>query len=215
VRDILEESWLRRLEVLPEGDPEVDRAYYNRAGIRTSLAKELAKADPDAALAYLREVEQVYRTTLEFRRRYYHGPNPITAASIHGLAIWGYETVRLAVASDAAASFRAGIDPDAVLQEAFDQATESLGMRRQTSIIGDVAKSANTLTKLGALQYKLASTDQRAPQGKPEQPLAEAAKELQARTEVLGQLGVTGERLRELGLTDVQIQALGLPPSSS
>jgi hypothetical protein len=212
VRDILEQSWRLRSTVLPENDPEVDRAYFNRAGIRTTLAKEIAMTDPDTALAYLREVREVYLKTLEFRRSYYHGPNPITAASINGLAIWGYESVRLAVAEDASERFRTSIDLDPVLQEAFDKANEAQAMRRQTSIIGDVAKSASMLTRLGALQFKLASTDKKAPRGRPEQPIAEAANELHVRAEVLGQLGVTGERLRDLGLTDEQIRALGLEP---
>jgi hypothetical protein len=212
VREILDESWQLRLRVLPEGDLEVDRAYYNRAGIRMTLAKELAKTDPGAALAYLREVENVYRITLEFRRRNYHGPNPITAASIHGFAIWGYESVQLAIKDDAAEEFKAAIDLDVVLQQAFDRATEALAMRRQTSIIGDVAKSASMLTRLGALQYGLASIDEKAPRGKPEQPIAEAARELQVRIEVLRQLGVVGARLREVGLTDEQIRELDLEP---
>jgi hypothetical protein len=172
VMDILEESWQRRLASLGPEDPLVDRAYFNRAGVRVSLAK----ADQANAARYLAEAERVYRTTLSFRRRYYHGANPITAASVAGIGIWGYEAVRLGSAGE----------PAEVLAEAIAATVEALDMRRKTSNDGDVAKSANMLAKLGTLQSALV-------RGKPQEAIAEAAGELEFVAELQGEL----ERLDE------------------
>ena len=158
VMDILEESWQRRRAHLGGDDPLVDRAYFNRAGVRVSLAK----ADQANAAEYLDEAERVYRATLSFRRRYYNGANPITASSVAGIGIWGYHAVWL----DATDT------PAEVLAEAVTATMESLDMRLKTSNKGDVAKSANMLAKLGALQSKLAD-------GKPEEAIAEVASELE------------------------------------
>ncbi len=173
VMDILEKSWQRRLASLGPEDPLVDRAYFNRAGVRVSLAQ----ADQANAGEYLAEAERVYRKTLSFRRRYYPGANPITAASVAGLGIWGYEAVRLGSAGE----------PAEVLAEAIAATVEALDMRRKTSNDGDVAKSANMLAKLGALQSALV-------RGKPQQAIAEAAGELEFAAELRGELERLGEQ---------------------
>jgi hypothetical protein len=173
VMQILDESWQRRLASLGPEDPLVDRAYFNRAGVRISLAK----VDRANAAAYLAEAERVYRTTLSFRRRYYHGANPITAASVAGIGIWGYEAVRLGSAGGQAE----------VLAEAIAATVEALDMRRKTSNDGDVAKSANMLAKLGTLQSALV-------RGKPQQAIAEAASELEFAAELRDELERPGEQ---------------------
>ena len=167
VMEILEESWQRRLASLGPEDPLVDRAYFNRAGVRISLAK----ADQANAADYLAEAQRVYRTTMNFRRRYYPGANPITAASVAGIGTWGYYAVLREVTGE----------PAAVLAEAIAATVESMDMRQKTSNNGDVAKSANMLTKLGALQSALVN-------GKPQQAIAEAASELEFLTELQDEL---------------------------
>jgi hypothetical protein len=158
VMDILEESWQRRRAHLGDDDPLVDRAYFNRAGVRISLAK----ADRANAAEYLAEAERVYRATLGFRRRYYNGGNPITASSVAGVGIWGFHAVWLAATDQ----------PAEVLAEAITATVESLEMRLKTSNKGDVAKSANLLLKLATLQSRLAD-------GKPQEAIAEVASDLE------------------------------------
>jgi hypothetical protein len=134
VLDLLEKSWERRLDALGPDDPLVDRGYYNLAGARLSLAK-LDRANARALMAGAKEV---YTTTLAFRRRYYNGSNPITAASINGIGIWGLESTRLGLVDD----------PDAVLGESIRAVTEALDMRRESGIANDIEKSA---TPAGAM----------------------------------------------------------------
>jgi hypothetical protein len=137
-------------------------------------------------------VKSVYQETLRFRRRYYSGPNPLTASSIAGLAIWGYESVRLGLTDDA--------DADAVLGEALEAAFESMAMRRATSIPGDISKSATMLVKLGALQSRYASIKKDKPNGTPHKPIVEAVRELDIVADVVKALGATPAVLRDLGL---------------
>jgi len=177
IMEILEESWKRRRARLGDDDPLVDRAYFNRAGVRISLAK----ADRANAAEYLAEAERVYRATLRFRLRYYHGANPITASSVAGIGIWGFHAVWLA-ATDQAAE---------VLAEAITATVESLDMRLKTSNQGDVAKSANLLLKLGALQSRLAD-------GKPQEATAEVASELGFVPELQLELAKLEQELRGL-----------------
>jgi hypothetical protein len=206
VMQAYEDSWLRRRDVLGDADPLVDRAYYNRAGVRVTLAQE----DPANAAEYLQEAERVYRATAAFRKRYYNGPNPITAAAVHGIGIVGFYGVLFGLVNQ----------PDAVLEEAINAANEALVMRRQTSIPGDIGKSAGLLLKLAALQAVFTSARE-APgspagrdlsTGKVPAELGEVARELDMRAQFLGQLGMTPGRLRAAGVTDEQIQALGLEP---
>lgn len=210
VLDLLEESWLGRQAILTDAHPLVDRAYYNRAGVRVTLARE----DPVNAAGYLREARKVYEKTAAFRKRYYNGPNPITAASVNGIGIVGYYEVVHDLVTD----------PDVVLNEAINAANEALAMRRQTSIAGDIVKSAGLLLKLSALQAKFATakadlaraTGRNLATGKAPAEIAEVTRELDMRTHVLGQLGVTPKRLGALGLTDEQVRGLGLePPETS
>lgn len=203
VMQAYEDSWQLRLKELGEADPLVDRAYYNRAGVRITLAKE----DPANAVEYLKEAEQVYRATAAFRKRYYNGPNPITAAAVNGIGIAGFYGVLYGVVTE----------PDAVLEEAINSANEALVMRRQTSIPGDIVKSAGLLVKLGTLQAVFTSARE-APEwpagrdlstGKLPADIGEVISELDKRAQALGQLGVTLKRLRALGLRDDQIRDSG------
>lgn len=141
---LLERSWERRRETLGPDQPEVDRAYYNLASMQIALAK-LDKANAGALLAGAKEI---YQATLAFRRRYYTGPNPITAASLNGIGIWGLETVKLGLADD----------PDAVLAEATSATVEALAMRRESGIANDIEKSAILLAKLALLQVKVSAS---------------------------------------------------------
>jgi hypothetical protein len=201
-----EDSWKLRREVLGDADPLVDRAYYNRAGIRVTLAQN----DPANAARYLREAEEVYRTTAAFRRRYYNGPNPITAAAVNGIGIVGYYQVLYDLVNTA----------DTLLEEAINAANEALVMRRQTSIAGDIVKSSELLLKLSVLQAVFASakeapghpTGRDLTTGQAPAALGEVTRELALRTQVLAQLGVTAERLTGLGLPGGQIRRLGLEP---
>lgn len=141
--DILEKSWLERRAV-PEVDQRlVDRAYFNRAGVRLDLAQRV----PSEAADLLRVAEQVYRETLEFRRGTYPNPSPLTAASHNGLATCLYYR----------ALFDAEADRDLLLVEATDQATLALSQRRVTDGDrdgDDVVKSASILAKLALARVR-------------------------------------------------------------
>ncbi|WP_157475721.1 hypothetical protein [Parafrankia sp. EUN1f] len=206
VMGLLEESWRSRRAVLTESELLVDRAYFNRAGIRVTLAQE----DRANAAEYLRVAREVYETTAAFRMRYFRGPNPITAAAMNGIGIVGYYEVL----------FDLTTEPDAVLDEAFAAVNEALAMRRQTSIAGDIAKSAGLLVKLGLLQAVFATagkdpgrrTGRDLATGQAPAEVGDAVRELGKRVEALGTLGMTPQRLREAGLTLEQIRALDLEP---
>jgi hypothetical protein len=177
VLGLLEQSWARRRAVLGGDDPLVDRGYYNLAGVQVSLAK-LDKANADRLMAGAKEV---YETTLAFRRRYYNGSNPITAASINGIGIWGLESIKLGLADD----------PDAVLAEAIDAVTEALGMRRESGISNDIEKSAALLAKLAVLQVKVSTGTPGEPDGKAAATAAEVVSDLGLRAPVLKALDPT------------------------
>jgi len=135
--DILEASWLERRAVPGVDQRLVDRAYFNRAGVRVDLAQRV----PAEAADLLEEAEKVYRETLEFRRGTYPEPSPLTAASHNGLATCLYYRALL----------DAGADRGALLVEATEQATLALGQRRITDGDRDgnnVVKSASILAKL-------------------------------------------------------------------
>jgi hypothetical protein len=163
--------------VLGTDDPLVDRGYYNLAGARVSLAK-LDKANARELMAGAREI---YQTTLAFRRRYYNGSNPITAASINGIGICGLESIRLGLVDD----------PDAVLAEAIDAVTEALGMRRESGIVNDIEKSATLLAKLAVLEVKVATGTPDKPEGKAAGSVAETVNDLGLLASVLKVLNVT------------------------
>jgi hypothetical protein len=174
---LLQQSWARRLAALGPDDPLVDRGYYNLAGVQVSLAK-LDKANAGRLMA---GVKEVYETTLAFRRRYYNGSNPITAASINGIGIWGLESIKLGVADD----------PDAVLAEAIDAVTEALGMRRESGIANDIEKSATLLAKLAVLQVKITTGTPGKPDGNAAATVAEAVGDLGLRAAVSEALAST------------------------
>jgi hypothetical protein len=161
---LLEQSWQRRLHALGPDDPLVDRGYFNLAGVQMSLAKQ----DSANAGVLMARAKDVYQTTLAFRRRYYNGSNPITAASINGIGIWGNESVVLGLAED----------PDAVLAEAIDAVTEALGMRRESGIANDIEKSATLLAKLALLQVKVTTGTPDKPEGKAATSVAEIVEDL-------------------------------------
>jgi hypothetical protein len=186
VLDMLEQSWRRRLEALGDGDPLVDRAYYNLAGARMSLAK----LDPPNAEALMAGAKEVYETTRDFRRRYYNGPNPITAASVNGIGIWGLESIRLGLAAD----------PDRVLAEAIDAAAEALSMRRQSGIANDIEKSATLLAKLAVQQVKHSTGTPAKPAGQADTTVAEIIGDLGLLVPVLTKLKVTTKQMHTLGL---------------
>lgn len=180
-RELLEASWLRRRAVLGTSDPLTDRANFNRASVRVSLARATAAAGragltgivaTPALGDYLAEAAQVYRETAAFRRRYYAGPSPDLAASIAGLAICGYESARLGVAAD----------PDRTLDEAINAAAESLSMRRMLGMLSDIRRSVTILTKLAVLQDGLAGMSQRS--------VADAVTEQGILSDLLWRLGV-------------------------
>jgi hypothetical protein len=160
----LDDSYLRRRAALGDGDPLVDRAYFNRAGVRIALTV----ADPGSAASCLPEAEKVYRHTERFRRLWYRDPNPITASSVAGIATWGYYAIVSGVAEDV----------PGVLAESVRAAVDSLVMRSELGVGGDVAKSAALLAKLSALQLRLV-------EGKPEAVIAEMVDELGLSPQVL------------------------------
>ncbi len=134
---ILEQSWIERRSSADVDERLVDRAYFNRGGVRVDLAQRV----PDEAPELLKVAERVYRDTLTFRSRTYRDPNPLTAASRYGLATALY--------------YRAILDPgcaaDPLLLEATREAAGSLEERRHTdgdSDGNDVVKSALILSKI-------------------------------------------------------------------
>jgi hypothetical protein len=189
VLDLLKQSWQRRLQVLGPDDPLVDRAYFNLAGVRLSVAKQ----DRANARTLMDDAREVYTTTLAFRRRYYNGSNPITAASVNGIGVCGLESLLLGLIDD----------PDeavAVLTEAIHAATEALDMRRESGIANDIVKSATLLAKLAVLQVRVLTRTADEPEGKAATTTAEVIRELKLRDPVLKTLKVTSAELRQLGL---------------
>jgi hypothetical protein len=134
---IIENSWIQRRQALGDGHPLVDRALFNRGGIRIDLAqREITRA-----VEYLSVAEAVYKATLEYRTGTYLDPHPHTAASHYGLAVTWY--------------FRALLDPsadaEALLFDATREAFISLDQRRYTDGNrdgDDAVKSARLLSKI-------------------------------------------------------------------
>ncbi len=188
VLELLETSWQRRLAALGPGDPLVDRGHYNLAGVQVSLAKQ----DPANARALMAAAKSVYENTLAFRRRYYNGSNPITAASLNGIGIWGLESLRSGLVADP--------DVDAVLTEAIRAVTEALDMRRESGIANDIAKSATLLAKLAVLQVKVTTRKPDKAEGTADTTVAEVIKDLELRDPVIKTLKVTSAELRRLGV---------------
>jgi hypothetical protein len=180
VLELLKRSWERRRDALGLNDPLVDRGYFNLAGVRLSLAKQ----DPANARALIADAKEVYQTTLAFRRRYYNGSNPITAASVNGIGIWGLESLRLGLVDNPETV-------DAVLGEGIRAATEALDMRRESGIANDIDKSATLLAKLAVLQVKVATGAPGNPEGKAVTTVEEVMDELELRDPVLKKLNVT------------------------
>ncbi len=141
VLELFETAWLRRRAIAGDDDPSVDRAYFYRAGIRVTLAREFTATAPNTASAYLREAMEVYRTASRFRKHYYDGPNPITAAALHGIGMTGYYMVLYDLAPNS----------EIALEEAIRAANEALAMRRQTSSTGNIDESAGILLGLSGL----------------------------------------------------------------
>lgn len=135
----LDESFDQRLKILGESDLLVDRAYFNRAGIRI----ELAKADPEGRAGHLSEAARVYRSTTAFRRANYTAPNPLIAASVAGIATWAFYDVLFGECSE----------PEVVLLDGLEAAAESLEMRVSLGKPDDIRKSAALVAKLGALAH--------------------------------------------------------------
>jgi hypothetical protein len=163
--DVLDESYEKRKGQLGEGDPLVDRAYFNRAGIRIMLCQE----DASNRAAHLDEAETVYRTTMRYRRAYYSMPSPLTAASIAGIATWGYFAALYGICDE----------PENVLSEAMAAGLEALELRKNMPNRGDIAKSAGSLAKLNLLQSQMAG-------GKLYKTLAESFIELELQLDDLG-----------------------------
>lgn len=144
---ILEQSWRERRGA--GADPRlVDRAYFNRAGVRVDLAQRV----PSEAVELLTVAEQVYRETFAFRRIAYRDPSPLTAASHNGLATCLY--------------YRAALDPDAdrdaLLVEATSEAVMALDQRRVTDGDrdgGDAVKSASILAKIALSRVQAAGKE--------------------------------------------------------
>ena len=141
--EILDDSYGKRLEGLGPTHSLVDRALFNRAGIRILLAQE----DEQNRRIYLDEAERVYRETSKFRRAFYLSPSPLTAASVAGLATWGYYSVLYGLADE----------PTSVISEAIEAACESLELRRELGNKTDIGKSAALLSKLGLVQVREAN----------------------------------------------------------
>ena len=135
--EIIENSWAQRRQAMGDGHPLVDRALFNRGGIRIDLAQR----EPTRAVEYLSVAEKVYTTTLEYRTGTYRDPHPHTAASHYGLALTWY--------------YRALLDPSAdtetLLFDATREAFISLDQRRHTDggrDGDDAVKSAHLLSKI-------------------------------------------------------------------
>ncbi|MGE3449651.1 MAG: AAA family ATPase [Microbacteriaceae bacterium] len=134
----LDASWQSRRAVLGDDHPLVDRALFNRAGVRI----QLAQAQPDRAAEHLAVARDVYLRTLDFRRRTYAELSPLTAASENGLGTWGYYGLLLGVAPD----------PRSTFEEAVQHTSEALRIRLRGTKKDDIVKSAAVLAKLGLLR---------------------------------------------------------------
>ncbi|WP_409328894.1 ATP-binding protein [Trujillonella humicola] len=142
VRSELDSSYETRRDLLGPDHPLVDRASFNRAGVRIRLAQ----AEPDRTAEHLDGAREVYAGTLRFRRAYYSDTSPLTAASALGLGTWGYYAVL----------YRCAAEPAATFAEAWEHAVESMIIRQRLKANSDVVKSASVLTKLALLQVHLA-----------------------------------------------------------
>ena len=159
VRKELDNSHRRREVMLGSTHPLVDRASFNRAGVRILLAQ----ADRENAHHHLLEAREVYRSTLAFRRSFYADTSPLTAASEYGLGTWGYYATLLSTEAS-----------EEAFDTAFDHTLESLRIRKRLGVKNDIAKSASMLTKLALLQVMVAD-------GSPGVVVSDATAELQAR----------------------------------
>jgi len=141
----LDASWNERRGLLDDEHPLVDRALFNRAGVRIRLAQ----MQPDRASEHLAVAEDVYRRTLDFRRGTYAELSPLTAASENGIGTWGYYALLLGVAPD----------PRATFEEAVRHTSEALRIRLRGAKKDDVVKSAAVLAKLGLLRVHQSDGD--------------------------------------------------------
>ncbi len=117
---MIEESWRERERDPGTGPRLVDRAQFNRAGIRVALAN----LRPERAKEYLDVAEDTYTQTLQFRQKEYRDPNPLTAASHNGLSIvWYYRTLLEGLPKSRG---------DRLLLDASHQAWEAVEQRHQT-----------------------------------------------------------------------------------
>lgn len=142
----LDSSYQRRLDALGANHPLVDRALFNRAGVRIRLAQE----QPSQRQDLLNETERVYRATAAFRRVFFTDPNVYTASAVAGIATWGYYAILYGLAPD----------PVAVYQEAVAAAQECLAWRMQLGDRKDIGKSAAILAKLGLLKLQQADPEE-------------------------------------------------------
>ena len=135
--EILDESYNEREKVQGVDRRLLDRASFNRCGVRVDLAQRVASE----AVKHLRDAELIYRETLDFRSTTYPDPSPLIAASHNGLATCLYYL----------ALFDRGADQDALLAQGTEHAIEALRQRRilrGDQDDGDVLKSASILAKL-------------------------------------------------------------------
>lgn len=145
---LVDQSWRERREVLGADDLLVDRALFNRGGVRIDLAQR----DREHAADYLRVADEVYRATLQTRSWAYGDPHPLTAASHHGVALTCYYRALLDDPSEA----------DAFLVEATREANISLEQRHETdggTDGNDASKSARLLGKIALLRWQLSCGD--------------------------------------------------------
>jgi hypothetical protein len=148
----LERSWQARRKALGDDHPLVDRAYFNRAGVRI----ELAQQSPEHAGPMLAEALEVYETTLAFRRDFYgEGPTPLAASCVAGIALVHLYRAALGLT-----------DPGPVLVDATRFGLQALDERERVhgkEGVVDVRKSARLLAKIFAFRAVINAADDKKP----------------------------------------------------
>lgn len=135
---LLDEGYLERKQLGVEDALAIDRASFNRAGVRLLLA-QLPGVDPTPLLEMCREI---YGECAAFRRENYGTDNPVTAAAVSGQGSVGYLLVLL--------GDRTNVSAD--LKEALTFASEALHIRVRLGQSGDIVKSSDQVARIAALQ---------------------------------------------------------------
>ncbi|MBV9293459.1 MAG: hypothetical protein JO222_13500, partial [Frankiales bacterium] len=145
VKKLLDRGWRQQTKACPPGDPLIDRALYNRAGVRVDLAQQV----PTRSKALLREADEIYDECVRFRRHFYGSPNPLTATAVNGAGLAAYYVGLL----------NPDVDGVAAVEQAERYVVDALEMRQQLATDGDIVKSCELLAKVVILRAKLAGGD--------------------------------------------------------